>query len=113
MLTLADLDPLAVGVKVTVIVHLLCGGTFVPQVFVCEKSLGSAPLIAISVIESELVPRLLRVTGTGTLEVPTFCLPKSISVGESTTAVPVPESATFCGLGFALSVTERVPFTVP
>ena len=72
MLTLAERDPLAVGVNVTVIVHLLFGGTLVPQLFFCVKSFGSAPLIVIPLIESGVVPRLLSVTGTGVLEVPTF-----------------------------------------
>jgi len=113
ILTLADRDPVAVGVNVTVIVHLLCGGKLLPQLFVCEKSLGSAPLIAICVMESELGARLLRVTLIGKLEVPTFTSPKLIAVGESMTAVPVPDSVTCCGLPVALSVTESVPFTIP
>jgi hypothetical protein len=72
MLTFADRAPFAVGVNVTVIVHLPCGGRLDPQLFVCEKSFGSVPLMPICVMESELVPKFFKVTGTGTLFVPTF-----------------------------------------
>ena len=50
--------PLAVGVKVTVIVHLAPAATLLPQVFVCEK----APPAAMALKVKAAVPLLVRVT---------------------------------------------------
>lgn len=51
-----------VGAKVTVIVQLPRGGTEVPQVFVCTKSLASAPVTVTLVISRVVLAPLVRVT---------------------------------------------------
>ena len=50
--------PMAVGVKVTMIVHVQLAGRLVPQVLVSEKS----PLAVMLEIVRVAVPGLLRVT---------------------------------------------------
>jgi hypothetical protein len=62
MLTEAERLPLAVGVKVTLIVQLLLAATELPQVLVWAKSLALAPVIARLVMLKAAVPVLLRVT---------------------------------------------------
>lgn len=61
---------------------------------------------------SVTVPWLLKVTGMGVLEVPTFWFKKVTPIG-SVILVPIPESATVCGLPGALSVTDKVPVAKP
>ena len=68
------------------------GGTLLPQLLVWAKSIVFDPIIVIWLILRVSLPRLVRVTGTGLLDVPTFWFPKLIPIGESFTAVPVPES---------------------
>jgi hypothetical protein len=97
-LTLAERDPVAVGLKVTVILHWPLGGTLVPQLLVCAKSPGSVPLIVIWLMETEDTPAFVKVIGIGTLVVPTFWSPKLMLLGDNVTTIPVPESATVCGL---------------
>jgi hypothetical protein len=54
--------PLAVGVKVTLIVQFAAAVTELPQVLVWAKSLALAPVIARLVMLKAAVPVLLRVT---------------------------------------------------
>jgi hypothetical protein len=54
--------PLAVGVKVTLIVQLAAAATELPQVLVWAKSLALAPVIARLVMLKAAVPVLLKVT---------------------------------------------------
>ena len=69
---LALRGPVIVGLNVTLMMHDCLGGSDVPQVGVCPKSLGSAPLIVIPVIDSVwLVLVLVSVTITRLLVVPT------------------------------------------
>ena len=54
--------PVALGVKVTLIVHFALAVRLVPQVFVCAKSPLLAPVMAMLEIVSVAEPMLLRVT---------------------------------------------------
>jgi hypothetical protein len=103
--------PVAVGVKLTEIVHVPATATEVPQVLVWLKS----PLAAIVVIVKGAVPELVSVTDCAALVVPTAWLLKVKLVGETLTAgaVPVPVNETVCGLLLALSVTEIDPVRDP
>ena len=55
-------DPLAAGLKVTLIVHLAPAATLDPQLLVCEKSLEPVPVIPMLVMLKAALPVLLRVT---------------------------------------------------
>ena len=63
--------PATVGVKTTLIVQNPQAATVVPQLFVWEKSPGSAPVTAMLVIDSVAKPELKSVTPLGALLVPT------------------------------------------
>jgi len=105
--------PVVVGVKVTVIVHEEPAITEVPQLFVCAKSpdavieaMARAPLPVLdSVIvcagDVEPTSRLAKVRD----EVDRFT--------PGLTMVPVPVSATLCGLPEALLATETNPVRAP
>jgi len=69
MLTEAELEPVAVGVKVTLIVQLLPAETELPQVFVSAKS---KVVVEMPVIFSVALPELVRVTDWAALVVPTI-----------------------------------------
>src|SRR2546427_3476062 len=70
-LNVALLVPLAVGVKVTLIVHWAPAATEVPQLLVCPKSPLFVPLMAMLVMSSAAVPLLERVTVCAALVVST------------------------------------------
>jgi hypothetical protein len=55
-------DPLAAGVKVTLMVQLAPAATLDPQLLVCEKSLESVPVIPMLEMLKAALPVLLRVT---------------------------------------------------
>ena len=65
--SIPDRCPFAVGVKVTLMVHEVLGGTVVPQLLVCAKS----GLVVMLLMLRAVVPVLVKVTGTGLLAVPT------------------------------------------
>jgi hypothetical protein len=71
--------PLAVGVKVTLNVHVDPAATPFPQLSPSAKS----PLAEMLVICKGAVPLLERVTVCGALTLPTLWLPKVRLVGES------------------------------
>ena len=71
-LTLADRVPVAVGLKVALIVQLLCAARLLPQLLVCSKSPGSVPLMVIRVSETAVAPVLVSVIEAVALLVPTF-----------------------------------------
>jgi hypothetical protein len=60
-LTLAVNDPLATGVKVTLMAQLAPAATLVPQLLLCAKSLGFVPASAMLVTLSAALPVLLKV----------------------------------------------------
>jgi hypothetical protein len=103
--TLADLEPAALGENVTVIVHVAFGASDAGQSFVWAKSAAFVPVIEIPEIASAAVPEFRSVDDCDALVVPTSCEPNARLAGVSVTpgAVPVPLSATECGLPDALS----------
>jgi hypothetical protein len=62
MLTEAVRLPLAVGVKVTLMVQLPPAATELPQVLVCAKSPALVPAIATLLMLKAALPALLKVT---------------------------------------------------
>ena len=64
-------EPVAEGVKVTLIVQLAPAATLVPQVFVCAKSPLLVPVTAMLVMLSAAVPLFVSVTVCAALVVPT------------------------------------------
>ncbi len=62
MLTAAVRAPVAVGVKVTLMVQLAPAATALPQVFVWAKSLLFVPVIAMPAMFSVALPVLVSVT---------------------------------------------------
>jgi hypothetical protein len=79
-------DPVVVGLKVTEIVHFLCGNTVFPQVLVWANGAVAVMLL----IDSVALPVFVRVTFLVTLVVPVITLPKLRLVGESETVCAVP-----------------------
>ena len=75
-------DPLAAGVKVTLILQLAPAATLDPQLFVSAKSLGFVPAIEIAVILKAALPELLNVTVWAELVVATVWLAKVRLDGE-------------------------------
>lgn len=72
--------------------------------------------MAILLIAITAFPVLVKVIPTGALVSPTVCVPKATLSGFTDTSVeamPVPESATACGLPLALSVKLNVAPTGP
>jgi len=84
IVTAPVLDPLALGVKITLTLHEAPGDMLEPQVLVWEKS----PLLAMLVMVSVEVPVLLRVKLCGLLLVPTACEANVNDAGEGLTAGP-------------------------
>jgi len=82
-------DPVAVGVKVTLIVHDALAARLVPQLLVSEKS----PLTVMLEIARVAPPGLLSVTLCGLLLVPSICPENVNEVGDRLApgAVPVPD----------------------
>ena len=74
--------PVAVGVKVTLMVQLAPAATVAPQVFVWVKS----PLAAMLLMLSVALPGLVSVTLWAGLVLPTNWLPKPRLVAERLTA---------------------------
>jgi len=101
----ADRDPVAPGVKVTLIVQLADAANELPQVLVSAKSLALVPVMVMLVMASALVPPFVKVTVLAALLLPTVTVPNESDSGESFAVVPVPLNETFCGLPVALSET--------
>ena len=110
--------PVAVGVKVTLIVQ------FAPlakveglsgQVLVCPKSPGLVPVKPMLVMVSGTPLVFESVTAVAALEAPTLMFPND-GTGEGErpgSPVPSPDTAAVCGLLLALSVTVSVALRVP
>jgi len=103
--TVAARGPVALGEKVTVMVQVALAASDAGQSLVCVKSVAFAPVMAMPVIVSGAVPEFRSVEVCDALVVPTSCEPNVRPLGVSVTAgaVPVPVSATVCGLPAALS----------
>jgi hypothetical protein len=113
MVTLADRVPLAVGVNVTLIVQLAPAATLDPQVLVCAKSPGFAPVSEMLWIVS-VFPRLVSVIVCGLLVVPTSRLEKVIELLDSDTALwPLPLRFTVSLPELVLSVIVKVALIDP
>ena len=103
-----------VGVKVTLMVQLLPPASDVPQLLVCEKSPAFVPESAMLEMVSAVAPPFVSVTTCGLLEVFSTCAVKVRVAGVNVTGVvPVPLSATVCGLEPALSATETIALRAP
>lgn len=96
----AFLAPVAVGLKVMLMVQLAAAATLAPQVFVCEKSplFVPAKVIPEPLKVSVALPVFVKVTLWAELLVPTSGFPKLILVGDrlatGAAAAPVPVSET-------------------
>ena len=114
-LTVAVRFPAAVGVNVTLIVHVPLAATELPHVLVTAKSPGSAPVVVIPVIDKLAFPVLVRVTDCAALATPTPVLVKVREVAERlmAEAVPVPDKAIASGLTWRLSAMLTVAVRVP
>jgi hypothetical protein len=71
MLTEAVRVPVAVGVKVTLMMQLPAGATLDPQLLVCAKSPGFVPVRLMLVMLSAVASVLASVTACAALVVPT------------------------------------------
>lgn len=74
IVSVAERLPVAVGVKVTVIVQLPPAATELPQVLFCPKSPGFVPVNPMLLIVSAAFPVLFKVKVCGLLVVPTIWL---------------------------------------
>ncbi len=109
-------EPVAPGVKVSVIVHvppLPATTADVHKLLVMAKSPASVPVIVTVSMVTEVVPLFVKVTVTGVLVLPTATLPKDAGEGESVISVPFPLSGTACGLPQALSAISRSADCLP
>ena len=105
----ADRAPFTSGVNRTTIVQLALGASVagaIGHADVCEKSLAFVPPSAMLAMASGAAPVFVSVRFCGALVVSTCCDPKDSDAGEMETAgaVPVPLSATACGLPLASSL---------
>jgi hypothetical protein len=106
--------PVADGLNVRLTVQLAAAARELPQVVaVSGKSAASAPVTAILLMVSAVVPTLVSVTFLTALVKPTANAPKPRGVGESLAVVPIPLSGTCCGLPAALSVMLTAALRAP
>jgi len=110
--------PAADGENVRPIVQLAAGASVAGDkghVVVCEKSPTLVPTRPMLLIDKGAVPVFVTLTVAEALVVPTRCDPKVTDVGDSVTAgaVPLPESATLCGLPAASSLTLTLALRFP
>ncbi len=103
--------PVAVGVKVTVMVHVPKDATVAPHVVVREKS----PDATIEAMCKVMLPVLVSVTVCVALGTPTVVEPKVRLEGDNEMLrdVPTPVNVDVCGEPEALSVLTSVAVRVP
>jgi hypothetical protein len=116
--TLAERGPAAVGLKVTLIVQVAFTASVAGangQLLDCAKSARFAPATPIELIDNTAVPEFRNTTDNAPLVVPTNCEPNTRPDGDNDTpgAVPVPLTATLCGLPAASSVTAILAARLP
>jgi len=110
--------PTAVGMNVTLIVHVPLAATELPQVLVTAKSPGFVPVVVMPVIDKLVLPVLVKVTDCALLATPTPVLVKERAVEERVmaAALPVPDKAIasglLCRLSAMLTVAVRVPMAL-
>ena len=99
-------DPSAVGVNVTLTVHVPAAATAVPQVF---AAIANGPLAVTLLRLSGAVSRLVNVTVLAALVSFTAMLPKLRLVGDKLTGLlPLPERLTDCVPALSAIVTTSV-----
>lgn len=108
METVALRVPLAVGVKVTLIVQLAPAPSEEPQVLVWAKSPGLVPVMVMPVMLMEVVPTFFIVTVFAALLWPIAVVGKFSTAGISETTVPVPVSEAVCVPSLSVTLTEAV-----
>src|SRR5579872_1743859 len=108
MLTNAERLPMLAGVNVTLMVQLAFAATELAHVFVTAKSPGSVPAVPMLVIVKAAFPVFVRSTDCGALVVLRFWEVKLSAPVDRLMAgpLPVPVTATVCGLPARLSVME-------
>jgi len=113
--------PIAVGLKVMLIVHDALGANPIPPIAQpfeeMVKSLAFPPEIVAPFMTRFALPELVMVRVCGVVVVPTVILPnwKALLLGLITGAMPVPETGTISVVGFELaiaSVAVRAPVAV-
>jgi hypothetical protein len=82
----AVLAPIDVGLNTTFIVHAAPAATDVPQLFVCENWFAFVPVSLMLVMDTALVPVLVKVTASAVVETFSAWLPKGTAVGASVNA---------------------------
>jgi hypothetical protein len=106
--------PVETGVNVTPTAQLAPAARLVPQVL---AEIAKAPLIPTLVMERDALWRLVSVTVTAGLVLPTGTVPRFNELADSVTGevelLPVPLRLTVCGLFPALSVNVNVPAAAP
>src|SRR6266850_2151339 len=110
MLKLPVLLPIEVGRKPTLMLQLPPAASDAPQVLLVITKLV---LTLVLVMLNEVEPTLVRVTFLAALVELITCVAYAREVGESLSFVPLPLSATLCGLPPALSEMVRLPVTAP
>ncbi len=118
--SVAEIAPVAVGEKLTAIVHVAPpGANELPQVVFKRSTLNTllvgAMLLIATVPPGTSVLLLVTVMSLSALVVPTVTLPNESDVGASVSAesVPVPRIGIVAGLFLALLVMVRVPVRLP
>jgi hypothetical protein len=102
--------PIAVGVKVTLILHVPLAATEAPQVLVATNSVDEDAMVT----GTAVVELFVSVIFFAALVEPTPVEPKLSEVVESVmTPIPVPLRVTVCVAGDALSVTTTLPVAAP
>ena len=106
--------PVAVGVNVTPTAQLAPAARLVPQVLL---EIAKGPLIPTLEMVRAVLWRLVSVTVTAALVLPTATVPKFNELADRVTGelelLPVPLRLTVCGLFPALSVKVSVPVAAP
>lgn len=107
--------PVAVALKSTFTVQESPGSSEAPQLFVCGKSPGFAPEIAMLVKVTVAPPRFDTVTGCEAVGCPNTALPKAKDEGETVKSVerPVPVKGMVWGLAGASSVKDKFALREP
>jgi hypothetical protein len=113
MLNVAVRVPNTAGLNVTLMAQLAPAVSELPQVWLCAKSPALVPVITMPLIAKVVVPTFFRITVFARLVAPNPTEPKFKLVGESFAVVPIPLSATFCGLPVALSLRFNAAVRVP
>ena len=105
------LVPVCVGVKVTLIMHLLLADRLVVHVV---ADTAKSPVVEIAMPVSATVWLLVKVNVFAGLVLPTTCAGYVALAGVNAAGrIPAPDSVTVCGLLLALSLTLSVPVLVP